>query len=90
MRTLTYRVVEAKVLRLETGFRVDAYLLIQGQGKPVHFEIASMAELPEALAYAVRRAYKAVTGFELSDRAPSGSPVVVDAIQDQLSGSSHA
>jgi len=72
MKPLMYRVVEAKVLGSETGFRVDAYLLIQGKGKPVHFEIASMAELPEALDLAVRKAYRAVTGSELSDRAPSG------------------
>jgi hypothetical protein len=83
MRPLRYRVVEAKVLRSETGFRVDAYLLIQGKGRPVHFEIASMEELPEALDIAVLKAYRAVTGSDLPDIAPSGSPAVVDANLDR-------
>jgi hypothetical protein len=69
MRKLLYRVVEAKVLRSETGFRVDAYLLIRGQGKPVHFDIQTMDELPAALDAAVREAFVAVTGSDLPDNA---------------------
>lgn len=69
MRKLLYRLVEAKVLRSEPGFRVDAYLLIQGKGKPVHFDIQTMAELPAALETAVRNAYLEITGGDLPDKA---------------------
>jgi len=72
MRELLYRVVEAKVLRTDKGFHVNAYLLVRGQGKPVHFDIFTMAELPAVLAEVVKEAYSEVTGSELPDIAPSG------------------
>jgi hypothetical protein len=69
MRKLLYRVVEAKVLRTETGFRVDAYLLIWGKGKPVHFDIATIRDLPKALENACSEAYRESAGPELPDKA---------------------
>lgn len=69
MRELFYRIVETKVFPTAKGMRVDSYLLIQGQGKPVHFDISCAAELPEALNTAVRAAYRAVTGKDLPDTA---------------------
>jgi hypothetical protein len=85
MRPLLYRVVEAKVLRSETGFRVDAYLLIQGKGKPVHFDILTIAELPVALDRAVRDAYLEITGTVLSDKALLGPPEIIE-LPDKVAG----
>jgi hypothetical protein len=62
---LKYRVVEAKVLRQDKGFRVDAWLLIQGVGKAVHFDIESMADLPANLEKHIKAAYLQVTGLAL-------------------------
>jgi len=69
MRELLYRVVEVKVLRTGQSFHVNAYLLIRGQGKAIHFDVWTMAELPAALETAVGQAYLEVTGSSLPDTA---------------------
>lgn len=64
-RTLLFRVVEVKILRSATGWRVDVYLLIRGVGRAMHFEIGSAAELPGRLDACVKEAFAAVTGEAL-------------------------
>lgn len=69
MKELLYRVVECQLRGTATGFRVDAYLLIRGQGKSVHFDIKGAAELEGALMKVIAEAYKEITGSALPDTA---------------------
>lgn len=69
MKELLYRVVEARVIRQLRGFRVEAWLLIQGKGRAVHFDIPAIADLPIELGKAVSVAYQQVTGSSLPDTA---------------------
>lgn len=67
-RQLRFRIIEVKVRRSGQGFQVDAWLLIHGQGKGVHFQIGCVADLPGSFALACADAYEQLAGVPFPDR----------------------
>lgn len=65
MRKLFYRVVELKVFPGPGAIRWEAWLLIQGQGKPIRGQVSSPEQLDGSLHAAIAVAYQQVTGVPL-------------------------
>jgi hypothetical protein len=69
MKTLLYRVVEIQAWVKPERLHLEAYLLIQGHGVPIRFDVSSPRFIEEGLRQAVAEAYRRVTGAVLPDTA---------------------
>jgi len=75
-RKLFYRVVEVKLFKQGSSYAWEAYLLIQGQGKPIRGTLSSPEQLLPSMEAAIAVAYKQVTGSLLP--RPNGQLPLLD------------